>query len=293
MRLVCTMPCRNEDWVIGCSARAALEWVDHLVVLNHASTDRTGEILLRVAEEYPNRVTILNETGPVWEEMKHRQLLLSCARDFFPTHIVMVDADEVLTANLVPNIRSMIEHAGVRQIVQLPWICLAGGLDRYYDSGVWAEQYVSMAFTDRPELHWIAREGYDFHHRHPMGQPCIPYRPVTAFRQGGLMHLQFVSKRRLAAKQALYKMTEVVRWPGREPVHIVDQRYNVAVYGGPVSSWPAHMRTTAVAPVDLWWDSRALVINLMGIPWQETECRKLLAEYGSDRFAGLDLFGVV
>ena len=41
MKLICLMPARNEDWIIGLSARAALMWCDELIVMDHASTDRT------------------------------------------------------------------------------------------------------------------------------------------------------------------------------------------------------------------------------------------------------------
>ena len=56
MKLVCLMPCRNEDWIIGLSARAALMWCDHLVVLDHASTDDTQAIIYDLMGEYPGRI---------------------------------------------------------------------------------------------------------------------------------------------------------------------------------------------------------------------------------------------
>lgn len=124
-----------------------------------------------------------------------------------------------------------------------------------------------------------------------MGRALNPFKPVYGM-MGGLMHLQFVSHRRLAAKQALYKLTEVLRWPGREPVQIVDRRYNIAVYG---RETPPPMDHDLRECPPVWW---AGYEDLMAhykpheTPWQETECLRLLDEHGPKRFAGLDLFGI-
>jgi hypothetical protein len=235
--------------------------------------------------------------------MAQRQMLLDAARKSGATHIAIVDADEILTANLLPSIRSWCESTAPGQILQLPWVCVRGEAD-YHATGIWSEQQVSTSFLDAPHLHWSSagRGGYDFHHRHPMGQHMEPRRMLAHVSQGGLMHLQFASDRRLRAKQALYKLTESLRWPGREvnQLQAVDERYNPAVYGQhttPGSRSEVHPSASAglanMKPE--WWSAYA---NLMQYyrpdaePWQEAEVRRLVAEHGRDRFAGLDLFGV-
>ncbi len=290
MKLIAIMPCRNESWILGLSARAVLKWADELVILDHCSTDDSVKILFEVSREHPGRVSVITEVDPEWQEMRHRQRLLDAARHFNATHIAIVDADEVLSGNLLPSIRHLISATPGGADFQLPWLCLRGSIHNQHASGVWAEQHVSMAFVDDPVYHWTAREGYDFHHRQPCGPAMRPYRPV---RHGGLMHLQFVSDRRLRAKQALYKCTEVLRWPGREPVRAVDERYNLAVYGAYRKSDAAH----DLAPVPPeWWHWHEDLMQYLDIdaePWQEREVKRLWAEHGAEKFAGLDLFGVV
>lgn len=290
MKIVCTMPVRNEDWVVGLSARAVLRWVDHLVVLDHASTDRTSAILAAVADEHPGRVTVLVEGKPVWEEMRHRQRMLDTARELGATHIAMVDADEVLSGNLLGTIRGLIEQMPAIATMQLPWRCLRGSIRTVMTSGIWGGASACMAFEDGPECYWSSahREGYDFHHRQPMGRPWIPYAPI-AMLSGGLMHLQFVGARRLLAKQALYKMTEAVRWPGREPASGINARYDHAVYG-------AQGSRVAETPAS-WWAAYGNLLGHLNLcddeaPWQELECRRLWREHGPEPFTGLDLFGV-
>lgn len=100
------------------------------------------------------------------------------------------------------------------------------------------------------------------------------------------MHLQFVSDRRLRAKQACYKMQEVLRWPGREAVHVVNDRYNPAVYGsGAMATVPAEWW----APYQQWMEH----LHVDAEPWQEKQCKAWMAEHGPEKFKGLDLFGVV
>ena len=315
MRVVGLMAARNESWILGLSARAALLWLDELVILVHASTDATAAIAGAVMREHLGRVSILFEDNPVWEEMRHRQMMLDCARSRGATHICYIDSDEVLTGNLLDpvhgqtakRIYGLFSICPPNSILQIPWLALRGSIGQVHVSGPWADnQVASFGFVDSPELGWKARgeEKYDFHHRAPMGRPMVPWTPlgnmnplVRQRRDAGLMHLQFVQGRRLRAKQALYKITEVLRWPGREPVEMVDQRYNLAVYGQyktPGPGWQGPMGL-AEAPMDLWWGAYAHLmchLETKQVPWQEAEVLKALEEHGPKRFAGLDLFGI-
>jgi hypothetical protein len=247
-------------------------------------------------------VHILTEPDPVWNEMDHRQRLLEFARSIHATHIAMVDADELLTGNLLgaipgssqPEIRSIIEvmPTSMTFTLQLPWMCIRDRHDRAIVSGLWAKQDASVAFRDHPNAHWAPREGYHFHHRHPMGMDHHPYRPInpaSRMRDGGLMHLQFLSRRRLRAKQALYQAIEVLRWPDRQPAAVTARQYGRTV---------AESEGARVEPVpDSWWapyhDQLQYLETSEDVePWQELELRRLVAEHGRDRFRELDFFGL-
>ncbi|MDP9120530.1 MAG: glycosyltransferase family 2 protein, partial [Acidobacteriota bacterium] len=80
MKLVGLMTVRNEEWVLGLSLRAALRFVDEMVVLDHASTDGTAALVERIAAEHPGRVRSLREVDPVWREVAWRQRLLEAGR---------------------------------------------------------------------------------------------------------------------------------------------------------------------------------------------------------------------
>ncbi len=288
MKLISVTPVRNEDWVVGLSLRALLKWVDEAVVLVHCCTDNTQVILEEIDEEHPGRVRILVEKDPTWREMAHRQRLLEEARKRGATHIATVDADEVLTANLLPVIRSQIEMLSPSRILHVPLPCLWGCIDRYRDDntvwGIQTQRRVTVAVADAPHLHWCARNGYDHHQRHPNGAMFGREMPVGV---GGLMHLQMANRRRLRAKHALYKIEERVRWPGK-PVGQIDHMYSQAL--------DERGCGTSAVP-DSWWAGYGDLVKYLDLdqtrePWQEPECRRLVAEYGREKFAGLDLFGV-
>jgi len=289
MKLIALMPVRNEDWGLGLTLRAALMWVDEVIVLLHACTDESSSIARRVSVESGGRVVVCSQFDPIWAEMSHRQQLLHIARTRGATHIALIDADEILSGNLLT--RNLMPHAGVGTILQLPMACLARGIGRYYTSGIWYNNWVTTMFQDTPEAHWQSetRGGYDFHHRHPFGVPLSFYRPI-AQSEGGLMHLQFLDERRLRAKQALYKMTERLRWPDKHSPEQVNNLYNPAVY----QSDPTRVGTAEV-PESWWAPYKDLLQHLHADsePWQEAECKRLWAEHDTQTFAGLDLFGVV
>ena len=115
LKIVGLMTVRNEDWILGLTLRAAMLVVDEMIVLDHASRDRTRAIIEEVAGEWPGRLHYRREDDPVWREAAIRQRLLEEGRELGATHFWVVDADEMVTGDLVPFIR--------------PWLAsLAAGL---------------------------------------------------------------------------------------------------------------------------------------------------------------------
>lgn len=286
MKIVAIMPVRNEDWCLGFTARALLRWVDHLVILDHASTDTTHRVIDGVEAENRGRIGIMREDDSTWEEMRHRQRLLESARAIGATHIALVDADELLTANLLPVVRDMFAAIKPGEVIQFPWLCLRS-LDTVHTSGVWGEQHASSGFLDDSVWHWSAegRGGYDHHHRHPMGRAPIPFQPCTS-RGAGLLHLQFVSERRLKAKQFWYQLVERLRWPEFAAAD-VRAKYSATVYG--------HLNSAGTPAPAAWLAGYEDILHHLRIdaePWQLAEARRIIAGNPGIE-AGLDDFGVL
>lgn len=288
MKLVALMPVRNESWVLALSARVALRWCDHLVILDHASADDTPAIIREIASEHSGRVTCLRNEDGLWDEMQHRQVLLQAARAEAATHIAIVDADEILTANLLPSIRATIEEIPRGSILEIPGYNLRGYMNRYHANGIWGNRWFSVAFVDDPRLGW---SGDRFHHREPMGLSLHVWRAVGQ-GQGGIMHLWGLNERRLVAKHAAYKMIEALRWPNK-PRAEIDRMYSLAFDPSKDNRFDQTWRF-ADAPMT-WWDGYGPIMHHLRAdaePWQEKMCRELYVKHGPQTFAGLDLFGV-
>jgi Glycosyl transferase family 2 len=281
MKLIGLMPARNEDWVLGLSARVALQWCDEIAILMHECTDSTAQIVADLHSEFPGRIGDVDAAGP-WDEMKHRQRLLDNARAEGATHIAMIDADEVLTANLVDSIRDYIDQLAPGQMLDLPGYNLRSSLEHYHANGIWGNRWFSVAFKDTPEAHWA---GDKFHSRNPAGVTWRNYRPIKQ-DEGGVMHLWGASERRLIAKHALYKVVERLRFP-EKPITVIDRLYSLAIK--PRETW-------LFDPVPAAWHHEQLEYKYCfpdAVPWQEAEVRRLVAEHGRGTFDGLDLFGLV
>lgn len=302
MKLVGLMLARNEDWVIGLSARVALLWCDAIVVLLHNCTDTTAEILETIRwESELGRVIRRTWSSDHWEEMALRQTMLEIARGMDATHLAMIDADEVLTGNLLSTVRDEVEKTPKQMILQVP--ALQMGSSRHMpsvicrgevmSSGMWGTQNVTLAFPDDPAYHWAAKDGYDLHHRHPMGLDfrgweCTqlqPPFPNSMSRHAGVMHLQFLSRRRLIVKQFLYQLNERKRWGFG--VEEVKRKYVPTVREADAAK---------LSPVpESWWAPYSHLLQYLHVdrePWQEAECKRLL-EQDPKLAAGLDDFGLM
>ena len=280
------MPVRNEAWILGASLRIALKWCDEAILLNHASTDDTADIISQVEEEHRGRVHVLSESNSAWPEMDHRQRLLEAARHRKATHVALVDADEVLTGDWLVDIRATFEQLRPGEHVHVGMPCLWRGLHQYrVGQSLWSNRHdLCIGFMDRPELGigWHAAGGYDHHHREPYGTSLAG----RIYDSGGVMHLQWLSWKRLVAKHALYKTIERIKYPNK-PIPKIDNTYSDALdeTGIQLADCPA-----------AWWEPYQRLlghIDLDSEPWQAAECRRLVALHGVENFAGLNLYGIV
>lgn len=281
MKIVAMMPCRNDAWCMWVSARVALKWCDEIVILNHASTDDTRQVIRRLTNDFGDRVGYMVEFGQDWNEATDRQRLLEECRRRQATHIALVDADELLTRNLWDKIRDIIQdRLQPGQVLKVPWIHLWRSVHQYRaDESTFGRARVPMVFQDSPHLSYQAGpNGYQFHRRYPIGSQEV----VTLTREeGGVLHLQHASWRRLQAKQALYKLNERIRW-GLDATEI-NHRYDPTVNeeGALLRQLPGE-----------WIVPNMGLLQIDSYPWQEAEVRRLWKLHGAEKFAGLNLYGV-
>lgn len=285
MKLIACVISYNDEWVIGLSARALLRYCDGLVVGLHRSTDRTAAILADVAAEAgPARVTVVEQdelyprTSLPVEQVGgtlRRDHIGRIAIEQGATHVLVIDTDEVLTGNLVAGARAMAE---ANRIVYLPWIQVWDQPDAYRTS--W-NQPLPFLFEVSRKSHWISSA----HGRFPADVAAAPYpsAPHVAYGTGGVMHLQFLSRRRLAWKRLMYRLGERMIYPERAP-QVIDHKFADGIV-------PPRADELAPMPAE-WWagleDLRPHLHPEMP-PWHEAECHRIVQERGREILDGLDL----
>jgi hypothetical protein len=289
MKVVGLMTARNEDWILGLTLRAATFIVEEMIVLDHASTDRTRAIIQEVAEEFPGRIHYRRREDPVWRETSIRQGLLEEGRLLGATHFWVIDADELLTGNVLPEIRSILSSLDAGDCVTLPWFPMWRSLDRYRRDGsaYWCGNRTVYGFRDHPSLRYEARQkrpGYDIHARAPI-MPGQKRELCLDDPHHGVMHFVAAGWARLQAKAAWYKMIETVRFGDLTPERLnanynrdLDETGLVTVpaeseWWEPYSQWRTHVEPNAPS-------------------WFAQDCERMWREFGPAKFAGLDLWGV-
>jgi hypothetical protein len=290
-KLIALTHTRNEDWVLGLSLRASLSYCDAVVVTDHLSSDRTGEILDAAAREFPDRpISVRRSEDREWREADARQEQLERARALGGSHFVIVDADEVPTANLLPRLRDLALRPAAGSIMSMPMISPYHCSDVYRWDGAWGEKNrIPWAFCDTPALHWKIGDGYQLHRRAPLGSRDCG-KLLRRRSAGGLFHLQFTSLARLRCKAVWYKLNETLSYPGKRTPAQLNRMYDWTLH--------EHDRMKKFAVPDEWWAGyreRGWLRHYTPEtkPWQLREIQRIVEAHGRERFHGLDFHDVV
>lgn len=311
--LTALMLARSEEWCIGATLRVALKWVDSVIVSLHACTDRTEEIVREIDAESGGRVYWEKNDDPLWHEMFHRDHQLDMARELGATHLAIIDADEMLTANLLQQTRDQILALPPHITYSLPMIPPWRSLTHHrVDDCVWSRAILSLAFADGEGIRWRPGPWGHFHRRFPDQtmtksnprhedhrarrglrrniQPIVrepePADPTISRLSGGVIHLQFAHWNRLVQKHVWYRLQETVLHPGLKTPEKLNETYSLAL----------NEEGLQTAPMPPEWyagyEDLLPLIDLRSESWHVEDCKRMLAEYGEENFAGIDRLGV-
>lgn len=289
MKVIGLMTARNEDWILGLTLRGIMLVVEEMIVLDHASTDTTASLIHAVGREYPARLHYQRREDPVWREAAIRQRLLEDGRALGGTHFLVIDADELLTGNVLPLIRPALAALAPGDLLTLPWFPIWGSLDRCRRDGndYWCANRTAYGFRDHPQTRYGApptRPACDIHTRAPL-TPGRAWKGWLDDPECGAMHFVAAGRARLVAKTAWYKMVETVRFGDRNP-----ERLN-AHYDRDVDE--EGLATISVPPA--WWqpyEAWRAQVHLHRPSWYARDCQRMWREFGPAKFAGLELWGI-
>lgn len=291
-KIVGMMLVRNEGWIIKASALIALRWVDELVIMDDDSEDETADLIIDVCRMagtervfyYANR---RDDDPDVWREMELREQLRRHAEERNPTHYAIIDADEIPVAPIVPQLRRIVAECRPGEGISVPMHSpYHSTTTRRVDGSFEPAGGIFIGYRETPGSGWApAGDGYQHHARCPQGvRNQLPMYPAS---DGGIMHMQFASKRRLEVKSAYYKALETIQYPGRMSPDELNKKYD----------WTLQQQSkqTKDIPAEWWEDHRqkghATHIDLQREPWQLEALKRLIETYGTGPFVGLNMHG--
>ena len=276
------MRVRNEINVIDFSLRALAQHTDAIIVLDDCSSDGTFETIQSLEKEC-NIIRVIHNEEYIYDEWRDRTSLIDAARELGGTHLLMLDADEAITANFprMNLLRKLICGLEPGDVIRLQMFNLWRGIDKYRrDRSVWSGNTFPIVFCDDGN----SQTGKKFAHfpRLPINNGKVY---VIQSYEFGILHFQFVNWRNLLIKQAWYRCLEKINLPDK-PTEKINAQYAA-------SKDETKLKTIASNPN--WYNGYSFfnpVIFDLPETWREKQIGDWIQEYGKDFFKELDIWNI-
>ncbi len=275
--IVGLMPVRNESAIIDQSLRALACYTDAIVVLDDASEDNTLAIIESLATECKIKA-IIKKT--IWhrDEPGDKNLLLKAGRELGGTHFIVIDADEMFTANFAQNnfLKNLILrlNPGDRLAFYMFHIWKHSGQYRHYEPA-----QKEMIFCDDG----ISGYNSDFIHT-----PRVPISKQGALLilencKYGIMHFEPINFRNLRIKYAWYMCLHKIR-KSKFTDEQLNEFYAQLLDDSAIALHATHADWFAYP----FYDEKAYHASR----WEEQHVIDWIKEYGRDYFASLAIWDV-
>jgi len=274
---------RNESVLIEQCLHALSEYTDAIVILDDASSDDTVKICESVAQKYQVKKIICNETS-AWEnrtESDNRQKLLNAGRAIGGTHFIILDADEMVTANCKHQnyLRKIIMQLNPGDRLSLNIVHFWQSLERY-----------RIYFNEKMKYFIFCDDGRCFYEKKFLHVDRVPLNLSGGANlelsdaRYALLHFGYLNWQNVLIRQAWYKCLERVRSPQKS--------------GSEINSWyPAHKEKDAdTFPVPQEWLSGYDFFNadLFAVAenWRRAQIFAWFNAYGRAHFADLEIWHI-
>jgi glycosyltransferase involved in cell wall biosynthesis len=285
-KIVTLMQVRNEENIIEQCLRAITLYTDAIIVLDDASTDKTLSIVQFLSKELPIEKIICCEISSRenGNESDNAQMLLSAGREIYGTHFIILDADEMFTANCMQNnyLRNKILSLKPGDSITMCLINLWRSINYYrHDNSVWTWNYKKIIFCDDKKCS---------HNPQWLHAPRVPANLVGKSYtipgyEYGFLHFQFVNWHNLLVKQAWYRCLERIRDP-KKPAQAINVRYAPSKDETNLGTRPAP---------SIWFEGYEFfdpTIYDKEINWRKEQVINWFKRYGKNYFKDLDIWDV-
>ena len=121
MKIVTVSAIRNEADILETFVRYHLQFVDHMIIIDHRSVDSSSQILQSLIKEgLPIELTQENRMD-FQQGLMMTALMKKAAMDFDADWILPIDADEFLNTGGNGFVREVLENLPQDKIVKVPW----------------------------------------------------------------------------------------------------------------------------------------------------------------------------
>jgi len=282
-KIVGLVPARNESPIIQQCLRALALYTDAIVYLDDASTDDTLDKVRSVAQECNVEKIIAKE---VWyrDEPGDRNKLLQAGRDIGGTHFIVIDADEMITANCLKNnyLRNIILSLKPGDKLKLNWIHLWRSVDEYRCDGLpWSDNYKSFIFCDDRACFYQS----SFIHTSRTPRNLVDKTFMLSGSNRGVLHFQFVNWQASQIQQCWYRCLERIRNPHKSITKINDKY-----------TWRKNEKNLKTEPSKpAWFNAYKFFdpsVYMLPEQWRKKQVLEWLQKYGHDFFSELDIWDV-
>jgi glycosyltransferase involved in cell wall biosynthesis len=281
MKIIATVPVRNEAWILPVFLRAMDTIADAILVVDQASTDATPVICRQFA-----KVIAIHNSSPQYDEAARSQLLLDAARQFDGNNLIItLDADELFSADVLGSaIERLAESLRPGESGELQWIWLWKSPRVFrYDRVAFGANWKPFVFRDDRCSRF---EAGVIHQERAPGRIALSRK---RFAQPKVLHYQFVDWARALAKQRWYRCLERVMFPAKDP-YATNVLYSWFLAG----SRQPDLRRVPAEWIDPW---RARGVDVDAYTrehlfWYDLEILRMFRQLGAERFADLDIWDV-
>lgn len=277
--LIALVRIKNEQTSVMYFGTKLLNFVDKICFLDDNSSDSTSIEIERLKHEAGNsKIYLIEKKQEHYDELSDRSLLLDLGRSVGGKFFLVIDSDELPTANLSGStMKDICQKISPGDSVEFQWIQLWRSLEYYrVDQGLWNNNYKPFLFCDEPNSSYL---GGVIH------TPRIPRLLGKNFKikgpRLGILHFQFCNWSSVLLKHYWYKALERLKY-SEKPSSLINARYNASL----------DERNLQLSPSKVEWFRDFGETPSMMIPnnyWRASELVSWEKNYSRLHFEGLDI----
>lgn len=274
------MPIKNEDWILDTTLFALSKICDYVIIADSNSEDNSKQII----QKYPNCVLLEKKAKSISSDI--RSLLIDYARDNFEGNnlFISLDADEIFTADISPDIISYWKSLPIGTSVALEWLQLWRSTNLIRDdNSIWCNNWKYFCFIDDRSLPYAIDDDI-LDHRGRM-----PFDPTKIYhdKRVSVLHFQFAHFERMLSKQCHYRIIEKIE--GKKKSRDINLTYNI-------TKDEKNIKLKKITP-DKYkkWKEQGISFDINtsdSFFWYDIEILKYFMKFGTRFFWDLDIWDI-